>query len=687
MIGLNKALRSFSSDRRGNVAIIFALTAIPAMLITGIGVDYAKALSVRSKLQNAADAAALAGANPVLVSDGEKVLAANSAFNSNAKDLLGRMSVGHEVAINDGVVTVTTSANVPAAFMSLLPFVGDGSPQAAVASSFPVSTTSSASAKSNRTMEVSMMLDVTGSMAGQKLEDLKFAAKDLMNIVMAVDDSKTRVALVPFADRVNAGIYTPVVTGLPETYRETKKQCVRWAYRPVKDDKEEDKDDEHGDRDDESDDKDDDHGDSDSEDDDKGDRDDDESDDKDEDHGDRDDEDDGKDDDHGDSDSEDDGKDDDHGDSDDESDDKDEDKDIDEDKGDDEYHDEGAVKDLGNESDGGYDPDKDKEDDSDSEDDGKDDDHGDSDSEDDSKDDDKDDDKGDRDDDESDDKDDDKGDRDDDESDDKDDDKGDRDDDESDDKDDDKGDRDDDESDDKDDEHGDDEKDDSVEKTERYCAEYAQVETGKVKQLISCVTARVSSERYTSAEPALKQYVGPYLPGQSTTNQYSVDPKCRIPEIKPLTSDINMLRNHVDSFVASGDTAGHLGTAWSWYTVSPQWNNVFPVSSAAKSYGNKENIKAVVLMTDGDYNTSYGNKSSSSDMARRYCQEMKDAGVIIYTVGFGVPAGSKQRATLEACASSAANTFFPYDGAQLRKSFNLIGAALATAKNAPRLIK
>ncbi|WP_438877115.1 hypothetical protein, partial [Bacillus cereus group sp. BC6] len=46
-----------------------------------------------------------------------------------------------------------------------------------------------------------MMLDITGSMRGQKLTDMKAAASDLLNIVVWTDQSKftSKVAIVPFA--------------------------------------------------------------------------------------------------------------------------------------------------------------------------------------------------------------------------------------------------------------------------------------------------------------------------------------------------------------------------------------------------------------------------------------------------------------------------------------------------------
>src|SRR5262249_47712992 len=64
-------------------------------------------------------------------------------------------------------------------------------------------------------LEISMMLDVTGSMGGQPILDLKSAAKDLIDIVVWGDQSKytSRVALAPFAPAVNVGKYFTAITG------------------------------------------------------------------------------------------------------------------------------------------------------------------------------------------------------------------------------------------------------------------------------------------------------------------------------------------------------------------------------------------------------------------------------------------------------------------------------------------
>ena len=57
-------MRWFSRDRRGNVAMIFALSIIPIIFLAGMGLDFATATQKRVKLNAAADAAALAAVAP-----------------------------------------------------------------------------------------------------------------------------------------------------------------------------------------------------------------------------------------------------------------------------------------------------------------------------------------------------------------------------------------------------------------------------------------------------------------------------------------------------------------------------------------------------------------------------------------------------------------------------------------------
>ena len=57
---LRTLFSNFQSDRRGNVLIVAALSAVPMLGAVGCFVDYSNASMIRTKLQAAADAASLA---------------------------------------------------------------------------------------------------------------------------------------------------------------------------------------------------------------------------------------------------------------------------------------------------------------------------------------------------------------------------------------------------------------------------------------------------------------------------------------------------------------------------------------------------------------------------------------------------------------------------------------------------
>ncbi|WP_244635070.1 pilus assembly protein TadG-related protein [Methylosinus sp. C49] len=62
-----RTLGKFFAHRGGNVAIIFALTAIPLMIAAGGAIDYANAGRIKTQLYAAADAAALAATTPPMM--------------------------------------------------------------------------------------------------------------------------------------------------------------------------------------------------------------------------------------------------------------------------------------------------------------------------------------------------------------------------------------------------------------------------------------------------------------------------------------------------------------------------------------------------------------------------------------------------------------------------------------------
>lgn len=151
---------------------------------------------------------------------------------------------------------------------------------------------------------------------------------------------------------------------------------------------------------------------------------------------------------------------------------------------------------------------------------------------------------------------------------------------------------------------------------------------------------------------------------------------CPGSEIVPLTDSESTITNSITAMKANGWTAGHLGIAWAWYLISPNWASYWPAASTPSPYGDTSVKKAVVIMTDGEFNTAYetanGNSKSQSE---KLCDGMKAVGISIYTVAFQAPASALP--ILQYCASSSDHYFDAQNGDGLRKAFQKIGQSLS----------
>jgi Flp pilus assembly protein TadG len=122
------ALQRFAGDRKGNVAIIFAFSLIPIMMLTGMGIDYTVATQRKAMLDAAADAAALSAVTPTLMAQPStaSVTAAQNMFNSQVAIIpgLNYSSANLSVSANDNglkrTVTVTYAAASQNSFAGVL---------------------------------------------------------------------------------------------------------------------------------------------------------------------------------------------------------------------------------------------------------------------------------------------------------------------------------------------------------------------------------------------------------------------------------------------------------------------------------------------------------------------------------------------------------------------------------------
>lgn len=191
--------RAFDRSTEGNVAIMFAIVIIPVLGLIGFSVDYSRYNALRTKLQAAADAAALAVA---------KTAAQNPGGVSAASDAYVR-STGADPAMTIDAVTGTYTKNSDGATVevdatatfqtSFLPVLGFAQQTIHV-----TSTTTWGSTK----LRVALALDNTGSMKDDgKMGALKTATTNLLTQLKsaAAQSGDVYVSIVPFVKDVNVG--------------------------------------------------------------------------------------------------------------------------------------------------------------------------------------------------------------------------------------------------------------------------------------------------------------------------------------------------------------------------------------------------------------------------------------------------------------------------------------------------
>ncbi len=198
-----KSARSFAADRRGNFAILMGVALSVLATGAGFGVNTAQLFNAKSALQNALDAAVTSTARDLTTGvireedarvSIEAFLTANGSGPFAHKDVV----VLDDVIVDRNAKTVdaTATANVALAF----PLFGADPVR-------PVGARTAA-VYSDQKIEVAMMLDVTGSMDGQKIRDLKRAANNAVDALLGgqnARDPRVRVSIVPYAQAVNVG--------------------------------------------------------------------------------------------------------------------------------------------------------------------------------------------------------------------------------------------------------------------------------------------------------------------------------------------------------------------------------------------------------------------------------------------------------------------------------------------------
>ena len=215
----------------------------------------------------------------------------------------------------------------------------------------------------------------------------------------------------------------------------------------------------------------------------------------------------------------------------------------------------------------------------------------------------------------------------------------------------------------------------------------------RIHQISTCVSERTTNA-YTDVSPATT-LLGTNYPA-------SANP-CLSSTITPLTATRATLTTAISGLAATSSSGGHIGVGWGWYSISPNFSSIFTGTSAPGSYTAPHLKKVLILMTDGEYNSSYCNGVISQDsttgsgsaadhincnapngntytQAGLLCTAMKAKGVTIYTVGFQVGSDTNAQNLVNNCATDAQHVYTPNTGTALQDAFEAIGADIAALR-------
>lgn len=212
------------------------------------------------------------------------------------------------------------------------------------------------------------------------------------------------------------------------------------------------------------------------------------------------------------------------------------------------------------------------------------------------------------------------------------------------------------------------------------------------KNISNCVTERPGASAGTDAAPGVDAWLGRLYPTESA---------CPSAKITPLTSLRDTLKGQINSYSATGGTAGQIGLAAAWHLISPNFSNIWPSDGAPAAHDPSKTLKAVVLMTDGDFNTNYcqgvlaanagygdadtrincnAQNGDPFSQSITLCNAMKRDNIVVYTVGFNLGTNRGKAGidtaieVMEECASSKDKHFFKAEsGTDLKEAFKAIG--------------
>ena len=191
---LSTRLSAFSRDVRGNVAVTFAVTATALAGAVGGGLDFSRSSGIGTELQAALDSGVLAAASLTQTRSAEEVVRAyvEAAIGDHAGVMETlELEVTGDISLNSRRIGARASVRSPTTLLGVM-----GINEITV-------TRETEAVERARNIEISLVLDISSSMRGNRIDSLREAALDFVDTVLDADVSgTTSISVVPYGGTV-----------------------------------------------------------------------------------------------------------------------------------------------------------------------------------------------------------------------------------------------------------------------------------------------------------------------------------------------------------------------------------------------------------------------------------------------------------------------------------------------------
>ncbi len=187
---------------------------------------------------------------------------------------------------------------------------------------------------------------------------------------------------------------------------------------------------------------------------------------------------------------------------------------------------------------------------------------------------------------------------------------------------------------------------------------YFTLATNEAVDNHTCASERVGINAFTDAAPGTGTY---------SSVKTGV---CPSTPIVPLTDDKSVLTTALNTAVPRGKTAGQIGLAWAYYMLAEPWQGIWPTASQPGNYNAANLTKAALIMTDGAFEDTHNpSLGTPAYQILEICENMRDEGIIVFTVGFDTAFEIGTDDLLEDCAGSSSRHYTADNANELSDAF------------------